>query len=1004
VAVAYVNAGTRTSSAGATGATPALPSSRVLGNLLIAVVISKNNAAHTWPSGWTMVDQQDQTTDFTASWGYCWVNGNEAAPAVTWSGSVAAGAIVYQLSGVDFDGPLQVAVQSGTGATHTGTSITAGEAGRIFYLDAAAANTALATPTNFTEHQDSGSGTGATRQALGSRSRAATESSGSISVTGANADWVMWTFELQDRLASRPRISSTDDASTGSLTLTNDGLTFTGAIDTAVQVHRATMGFSGKTYYEINQNTAANTSHVIGLITTETQELSTAIGSDPNLGIQFAGDGYFYSDNVPNYSQFSSTGVDVNVRMRVAVDPAAGLLWVADGTGNWNNNGSADPATGTGGVDISSLGTDLWAAFGNPYPYNSGTVCFSEKMWWHAAPSGFSELEAATVYTLTADAGSFTMTGIAADLIYDDGTEEVTYTYTTGGATGSVTAPAGTTEVRIQTWGAGAGGQASGYGGGGGAYAEVTLTATAGDLVYYSVGAGGTGRADSNTGNPGGDSWGRLNTNSAPTTTAQGALADGGIQAANAGGGTVANSIGTIEYRGGNTAAAPSYDGGGGGAGSGGQGGDCTTTNGVAGAGGTPDGGAGGTGVASGTGGAGTAPGGGGGATLSGTGGAGAAGQVKITFFYVAGGDVTLTADAGSYAMTGQAAGLLLTRRITANAGAFTYTGIAAGLRATRRLTAAVGTYTMTGVAAGLRATRRLTAAVGTYTMTGVAAVLRATRRLTAAVGTYTMTGVAAALELVGGNLFASVGSFTMTGYDATLRVSRTLAAAAGSYAMSGQAAAVKRVLTMAAAAGSFTMTGVAAGVRVARRLAAAAGSYTMTGVAAALALSAQQLIAEAGAFVMTGQAAILRYSRVLPAAAGSYAMTGVAAGVRRARMLAAAVGTFAMTGVAAGFLRARVFAAAAGAFTLTGNDANILRPIRKFLATGYGFVVQFREAEFIRYSYWTGDQEVLDVQEELRTVTPPRERTTMYAQAERRAMRSTGPRTMDAESRRRAT
>lgn len=399
MAIAYVNAGTRSSSTGVTGFTPGLPASRVLGNFLIATIISKNNATHTWPSGWTKVSQVNSGASFTASWGYRFVNGDEAAPAVTWSGSADGGAIVHQLSGVDFDGPLQTTSQTGATSTHTGTAITAAAAGRIFYLDAAAANTALATPTSFTEHQDSGSATGATRQTLGSYARTAGQSSGSISVTGANAAWVMWTFELQDRLSTRPQINSADYASTGANVLSNDNLSWTGAIDTAEHRNRCTIPITSKTYFEVNPRNAADYNCIVGL-TTESQDLSTFTDGDPSLGIEWAGGGTdYYSGNIPNYTSWSNTDVAANARIRVCVDPAAGLIWLANATDDWNDNASNDPVTGTGGVDISTLGTELWVVVGNNYPYNTSDICFSEKMWRYSAPSGFSELVAAAAAT-----------------------------------------------------------------------------------------------------------------------------------------------------------------------------------------------------------------------------------------------------------------------------------------------------------------------------------------------------------------------------------------------------------------------------------------------------------------------------------------------------------------------------------------------------------------------------------------------------------------------------
>jgi hypothetical protein len=71
----------------------------------------------------------------------------------------------------------------------------------VIYIDAAAANTAIAQPTGWTERLDGGSATGATRNANGDKTVASSGgSSGNISVTGANAAWVMWQIELHERV------------------------------------------------------------------------------------------------------------------------------------------------------------------------------------------------------------------------------------------------------------------------------------------------------------------------------------------------------------------------------------------------------------------------------------------------------------------------------------------------------------------------------------------------------------------------------------------------------------------------------------------------------------------------------------------------------------------------------------------------------------------------------------------------------------------------------------
>jgi hypothetical protein len=228
----YLNAGTRANSSGATSLSPALPASRTSGNLLIAVAGSKNNFAHTCATaGWTKFAQQNSGTAWTVSlWVYRrtqgGVDGSETAPAITvGTSSVACFAQVIQYSGT-FD-PTDllggaVNVNAGTSSTHSCNGIvTTADNSLVIYIDAAAANTALATPTGWTEELDNGSNTGATRNANGSKSiSAAGTSSGNISVTGASAAWVMWQIELRSQVVPHAWVTSKfeTDASQSSYT------------------------------------------------------------------------------------------------------------------------------------------------------------------------------------------------------------------------------------------------------------------------------------------------------------------------------------------------------------------------------------------------------------------------------------------------------------------------------------------------------------------------------------------------------------------------------------------------------------------------------------------------------------------------------------------------------------------------------------------------------------------------------------------------------------------
>ncbi len=221
-------------------------------------------------------------------------------------------------------------------------------------------------------------------------------------------------------------------------------------------------------------------------------------------------------------------------------------------------------------------------------------------------------------------------------------------------ASGTFTVPAGVTSITVQCWGGGgAGGRgytvngASGGGGGGGAYASSTIAVTFGQSYNVVVGAGGTSPTNNN-GNPGGAS-------SFGTNLVLAAGGSGGNQAitntaaAGGAGGTVAASIGTIRFAGGNGVAGINGTGagacGGGGGAAAGSGGAGSNGNQCAGGTGVAPSGNGGSGSRNAVGGAGSSvAGGGAGGNRNNTnniGGAGAAGRIVVTYTVTGGSPVT---------------------------------------------------------------------------------------------------------------------------------------------------------------------------------------------------------------------------------------------------------------------------------------------------------------------------------------------------------------------------
>jgi hypothetical protein len=140
-----------------------------------------------------------------------------------------------------------------------------------------------------------------------------------------------------------------------------------------------------------------------------------------------------------------------------------------------------------------------------------------------------------------------------------------------------------------------------------------------------------------------------------------------------------------------------------------------------------------------------------------------------VAFGAAGGPTYTLTAAAGSFALTGTGAALKFNRVLGAGAGSFALTGTGAALKFNRSLSAGVGSFALTGTDASLKFNRVLSAASGGFVLTGTDATLTYTP---ASGATYTLT--------------AASGAFALTGTDAALKFNRVLACNSGSIVLTG--------------------------------------------------------------------------------------------------------------------------------------------------------------------------------------------------------------------------
>ena len=214
----------------------------------------------------------------------------------------------------------------------------------------------------------------------------------------------------------------------------------------------------------------------------------------------------------------------------------------------------------------------------------------------------------------------------------------------------------------------------------------------------------------------------------------------------------------------------------------------------------------------------------------------------------------TLTADVGSYSLTGQAASLFPTfkRTLVADAASYSLTGQDALLSyipggVDYYMPADGGGYTSSGQDAGLTVVRKyaLPADVGSYTLNGQAANFSVVRKYA---------------------LAADVGSYTLNGQDAILAYAPgsgayVLAADVGTYTSTGQGAATRFNARVDGSTGTYTSTGQGAALTVARRLPGAAGTYQITGNDATLTfvgVMAYTLSGETGTYTLNGSPATL--------------------------------------------------------------------------------------------------------------------------------------------------
>lgn len=265
--------------------------------------------------------------------------------------------------------------------------------------------------------------------------------------------------------------------------------------------------------------------------------------------------------------------------------------------------------------------------------------------------------------------------------------------------------------------------------------------------------------------------------------------------------------------------------------------------------------------------------------------------------------------------------------------------GEAAALKRGLLLSASYSSLTATGQAAAMSHGYRLIAGNGTASVAGQAALMSRTYRLAAANGSISIAGQVANLAH-GSGLLASPAMFGLTGQGARLLRGLRLITGAGSVAATGQAVGLQKGFRLVAGESDFAVTGQVAGLPRSYRLSAGPASVAVVGQDANLQTASQHAIAAApGSVSIAGQPAGLLYARRMSAGFASIAVAGEAASLAKGYGVVAGAGAIAAAGQAAGFLRLYRLTAAPAAIDVTGQAANLTTVGEFVLNAGAGLV-----------------------------------------------------------------
>lgn len=173
-----------------------------------------------------------------------------------------------------------------------------------------------------------------------------------------------------------------------SAVVTLSGGDLVATVNSSIGGVRGTRGVSSGKYYWESTYTTINTNAIyVGLA------LATSVLDQSNgLGIAFVGrtTGAINVNGVASGSALGGPIAAASV-IGIAVDLAAKLIWFRIApAGQWNGSGTADPATGVGGVNIASISSGLLYPIFSGQTLDKVTANYGASGFSGSVPSGFS--------------------------------------------------------------------------------------------------------------------------------------------------------------------------------------------------------------------------------------------------------------------------------------------------------------------------------------------------------------------------------------------------------------------------------------------------------------------------------------------------------------------------------------------------------------------------------------------------------------------------------------